>query len=85
MMRYIPIENKNNLLHPEYLSNISNVLYKDYEKEESEKILKYKNLQSKLISNIMKLTENSISNGVFIMNLEYFCEFRIFLEYYEIL
>ena len=72
MMRYIPIENNNGLLHPEYLSNISNVLYKDYENEASEKILKYKNLQSKLISNIMKLTENSISNGVFIMNLEYF-------------
>ena len=72
MMRYIPIENNNGLLHPEYLSNISNVLYKDYENEASEKILKYKNLKSKLISNIMKLTENSISNGVFIMNLECF-------------
>ena len=80
MMRYIPIENKNGLLHPEYLSNISNILYKDNEKEESEKILKYKNLQSKLISNIMKLTENSISNGVFIMNLEYFWNI---MKYYK--
>ena len=80
MMRFFPKENKNGLLHPEYTSNMSNILYDQYDKIDNEQMLKYKNSKNKLIENIQILNNNSNKNGVFNMHIEFFWNI---MKYYK--
>ena len=80
MMRFFPKENKTGLLHPEFTSNMSNILYDQYDKIDNEQMLKYKNSKNKLIENIQILNNNSNKNGVFNMHIEFFWNI---MKYYK--